>query len=147
MARRKGQTVQTAAERFFSSMGKMMEREATRMSMIALDRECMETLLRENKKLFDIEKAKELDISEEQSPCDYRQVYASQMPLLKRKDSHRKRSLSQMPDPFAATKRLRFSTISPERGAGGFLRAATSNSTLLEAGGEVAHTVERIERM
>ncbi len=50
----------------------MMEREATRISMIALDRDCMENLLRDNKKLFDIEKAKELDVSEEVNPCDYR---------------------------------------------------------------------------
>lgn len=53
-------------------MCKMMDREATRISMIALDRDCMENLLKDNKKLFDSEKAKELDISEELSPCDYR---------------------------------------------------------------------------
>lgn len=41
-----------------------MERESTRISMIALDRDCMENLLKDNKKLFDNEKAKEQEISE-----------------------------------------------------------------------------------
>ena len=59
MDRNNSTIMESSAERFMSRMSKMMEREATRISMIALDRDCMENLLKDNKKLFDNEKAKE----------------------------------------------------------------------------------------